>query len=627
MTLTVCIPLLCWGVIFATFRRSGLPDRSSFLAASVSWGVLVAITTEVLGLAGSIHEKGVLGAWMCCLLAATATYRFVPRRTTSNRGKTFAHLSFPCPATTAIAAIVGLTALIAVIAPPNNYDAMTYHLGRVVHWLQNHSVDHYPTHVARQLYSSPWAEFAILHLQLLTGSDTMTNLVQWFAMLGSIVGVTLIAEELQGNGRAQLLAAVTCATIPMGILQSSSPQNDYVLAFWMVCFIYFSQRAHAKPRLVAQLLMAGSLGLAILTKGTAYPLAFPLVVWSSWRSAKHGSSAIIRQITLMAIVILALNAGHYMRNYRLFGNPISTADDRLANETLKLENVAVNAGRNLAMQFATPSASVNETLVAAVKRLYGPFSIEINNPLNTMGSFTLRPLTQLHEDFAINPLHALLILVSLLVLTGKRALGPNPALSSYAMAITGSYLLYCFLLKWQPFGSRLLLPLFVAWSPAIALTITEAFSRKVVNALQALLVLASLPWLFFNTSRPLVTIPAVVMNRLAPGITVNHSILTTAREEQYYANKPHFRQVFKEIAKEIGDSKCTQVGLEVGKDFWEYPLWKEVEKNANSDVIFEHIHVANPSGNIPSYEISLCLTVQAGTDNLPHVASASPTTR
>jgi hypothetical protein len=374
--------------------------------------------------------------------------------------------------------------------------------------------------------------------------------------------------------------------------------------------------------------MGGSIGLEILTKGTAYPLAFPLVIWSSWRSAKkNGPSCVIRQLALMAIIILTLNAGHYLRNYQTFGNPLSTDDERLANETFNMENMAVNAGRNLVMQFATPIAPVNETLESAVKQAYGRFGMDTNSPLTTLYPFTLRPLTQFHEDFAVNPLHVLLIIMSFLVIAGRRSLRQNLPLFSFAMALTSSYLLFCFLLKWQPWDSRLLLPLFAAWTPAIGLAITETFSRQVVACLRTFLIVASLPWLLFNTSRPLLTIPEVVMNRLAPGITANHSILTTSRDEQYYANKPHFRKVFNEVAKEIKDSKCNQVGLQVGKDFWEYPLWKELRKYGKGDFILEHIHVNNASGNISSHKISPCLTVQAGADNLPHIAPVNPAIR
>jgi len=83
----------------------------------------------------------------------------------------------------------------------------------------------------RQLFNPPWAEFAMLHLALLGGDERWANGVQWFSMLGSLAGVSLIAKHLGAAARGQLFSALFCATIPMGILQAAGTQNDYVTAF------------------------------------------------------------------------------------------------------------------------------------------------------------------------------------------------------------------------------------------------------------------------------------------------------------------------------------------------------------------------------------------------------------
>src|SRR5262245_35403163 len=167
--------------------------------------------------------------------------------------------------------IVSLTGLIALVAPPNTYDSMTYHLGRVVHWIQNHDVRPYPTNIDRQLYNPPWAEFAISHFHILSGGDRLANAVQWLSMLGSIVGVSLIAKQLGGSWDCQVLASLVALCLPMGILQASSTQNDYVVTFWLVCFAYYVflilQVVQGPSSFWLQAILAGiSLGLALLTK-------------------------------------------------------------------------------------------------------------------------------------------------------------------------------------------------------------------------------------------------------------------------------------------------------------------------------------------------------------------------
>ena len=153
---------------------------------------------------------------------------------------------------------------------------MGYHMSRVMHWIQQGTVAHYPTHNLKQLYQNPGSEFAITQFQLLSGGDYFANSVQWGSMVMSLVGVSLIARQLGCDRRGQLLAVVLCATIPMGILQAASTQNDYVLSLWLVCFTYFSLLiVQAGVTRSTAIYIGASLGLVILSKGTGYIYAFP----------------------------------------------------------------------------------------------------------------------------------------------------------------------------------------------------------------------------------------------------------------------------------------------------------------------------------------------------------------
>jgi 4-amino-4-deoxy-L-arabinose transferase-like glycosyltransferase len=76
-----------------------------------------------------------------------------------------------------------------------------------------------------------------------------------------------------------VLAVLFAATLPMGILQSSSTQNDYVVSFWLLAFVSqflgWRRSSHDSHLLFA----AAALGLAILTKGTALIFATPFGIW------------------------------------------------------------------------------------------------------------------------------------------------------------------------------------------------------------------------------------------------------------------------------------------------------------------------------------------------------------
>ena len=94
--------------------------------------------------------------------------------------------------------------VVAWISPPNNVDSYLYHMSRVVHWAQNQSLSHYATQYDHQLLKPIWAESAILNLRVLWGSDKPANLVQWFSMLGAVVGVSSLAALMGVKRQGQL---------------------------------------------------------------------------------------------------------------------------------------------------------------------------------------------------------------------------------------------------------------------------------------------------------------------------------------------------------------------------------------------------------------------------------------
>ncbi len=243
---------------------------------------------------------------------------------------------------------------VALVAPPNTFDSMTYHMPRVMHWIENASVWPYPTNILRQLYMAPGAEFAILHLQLLAGSDRLANMPQAFALLGVVLGASLIVRELGGGGAAQVGGAVIAGTVPIGVLQATGTQNDEVVAFWLVCFVVFALRlvAGANRPIVIALFAGASLGLAILTKPTAYLFAFPFAVWLSVALVRRSGARCWTPLLLIAGVALLLNVGQYTRNALVFGSPLGRGDEggpafRYTNDTLTPSLVASNIVRNL----------------------------------------------------------------------------------------------------------------------------------------------------------------------------------------------------------------------------------------------------------------------------------------
>jgi 4-amino-4-deoxy-L-arabinose transferase-like glycosyltransferase len=566
--------------------------RQAFLGAAICFGILLAAITELLSLFTAISYISLLFCWGGIIFIVSI---YLQRHWDSAR---FAPPKLESPLMLiGIAYILATTLLIALVSPPNNFDSMTYHMARVVHWIQNGSVAHYPTHITRQLYSSPGAEYAIMHLQILGGGDLFANLVQWFAMCGSIIGTSLIAKEFGASNRIQVLTAVLTATVPMGILQATSTQNDLVVAFWLVSFVYFGNLLIRTPAMTVALACGGSLGLAILTKGSAYIFAFPLLLWLLGSGLTAHRRRFIKPIIVAGVIAISLNAGHYWRNYALWGNPLATDGEKLTNDHITIRATVSNLTRNIASHTWTPIPSMNNLQFQGVAFVHEFLGIELSDPATSFNEVIFSPAkTSMDEDYAGNGLHLLLVLVSIVALILRRKSLPR-AMIPYALSLAAGFLLYCMLLKWQPWGTRLQLPLFVLASPLTALALPFGNRSWAVSTMAAIMLFCSTPWLFGNQTRPL---------------WGYHSILSADRESLYFAKRSQLQPYYSQAAEYFSKpGSCESIGLvSSNSNTYEYPLWALLDRDRKEMPRIEHINVNNISGSIPLKNFRPCAELE-----------------
>ena len=314
----VLLPAIAYGLLTLIFyRRAGVRDiPEALVKAHLVLFAFIAVSTELLSAIHAMAFPILLTAWLLFLLVCVVAAALLLQRTSQGFAFPVWRAVTPLTATLvgAIAFILATTLATALLYPPNTWDSMTYHMSRVVHWISHSTISFYPTAIPRQNYQMPLAEFAIMHIQLLTGGDWYANLVQWVSFLVLVCLGPLIAVELGLRHRQQLIAAMVMATLPMAILQASSTQNDLVVSSFVMSFGLFMLRMRQHLSAENVLLAAMALGLALLTKATAWlycaaigtSLAVPLLLAS--RSDRARFLRVTAAVVCMIIVTLALNA-------------------------------------------------------------------------------------------------------------------------------------------------------------------------------------------------------------------------------------------------------------------------------------------------------------------------------
>lgn len=574
--------------------------REALLVALLSWGLVAVALTELLSLVSQLTPPALAIAWLVVSLALLAACRHW------RLGRRAQGLLPRPPALIAVAAGLLLAAIgvTAVTAAPNHSDSMEYHLSRMMHWIQQGSVAHYPSHNLFHLYQNPGSEFAMVHLQLLSGGDRLSGIVQWVSLVGSMVGVSLIAKALGAGRSGQFLGSIFAITLPMAVLQGSSTNNDLVVALWIVTFVYFGLITMEQGLNTQRLWLLGtSLGLAILTKGTAYIYLFPFCLWLlGWGMTRLGWRAVRPLVAILAIAI-AINAGHYCRNWSLFGSPLGAPGGEFSS-VWSLPHLISNLLRQLALhadivrnlhleKIVTPTTGLTEKAITIIHSWLG---VDISSPLTTSAkSATFYvPGLSFNEDKAGNPLHLLLIFLASGPLFCWRRLRQRRSLLLYWLATAGSFILFCQLLTWSTSRGRLHLPIFILFAALVGTVLERCLPRQAMNLLTLVLVVLAYQWALYNQVRPLLGA---------------NSIYVTPRLSQYFRTQPALEELYIGAAAEIAEGSCDRIGLDFENSSFEYPYWPLLTA-AQPEIEIQHVRVTNLSRELADQDLHPCRMIK-----------------
>ncbi len=573
---------------------------TAFFAAPLAAGFWVVAWVEALsalGLAGSRAAWALFWATTAAVaVVALAAFR---RALRERPVRPPPGLAFAVPG-----AVLAATFVVALAAAPNNWDSMVYHNARVMEWWDHGSVAPWDTPSERQLRMPPLASYFKLALLGLTGNDVLFNIVQWAFFAFSISAAGILAARLVPSDRAGPWAALLAATIPMAILQSTSTQNDVVVAGYLLAAAFFLVRAFAADGAPARdLAFAGAaVGLGLATKGTAY-LFFAVLLASAAVAAlvrlarRNGAGWRAWAAGLAAAGVLGLlaNVGFWRRNAGAFGSPLASF-----YELVRPADVfGAGAGRAAALGVSQAVRAADLQLgqlrlvglegavLGATRGIHRTLGLSVDDPAISstfpFARMARQPLN--HEDTAPSTATFLVLAGTTLVALARRSLpGRRAVLFAFAWGWS-AWLVVALGVRWMPWNARLQLPALLLLAVPAGAVLATGLGRLAGAALTLLLVVQALPALLLNSSRPLVGVSRTAGEAAWWRAVFPHaapSIFATSRWQDYFRNRPEMQGEVEDVMRAVG-RRCApgdSVRLDLADGAWEYALWAGARRYA-----------------------------------------------
>lgn len=286
----------------------------------------VVVLVLVLSPVGGVRRSALLaGLTLLCLLAVGVwEWQGRPRPPLPDpRHRAYAELRRPV--LLALGTAVGLACVYAVTlivaTPPVTWDSLRYHLMRAAMWRQDGAVGYVAdTYDDRLNANPPNGEIALTFALELTRHERFAGFVQLFAWLACGVAIVALARRLRLAPSEALFGAFLFLLLPIVVLQSSTTQNDLVVASLLLASTVFFMRDEWSVIGLGGVALA----LAVGTKVTAI-FALPVILVVALLTDAHAG----RARRLVGLVTGALLGSYwYAVNLAKTGDPLGETPDR-----------------------------------------------------------------------------------------------------------------------------------------------------------------------------------------------------------------------------------------------------------------------------------------------------------
>jgi len=496
------------------------------------------------------------------LVAATmwiAMRRLAPARESPDGERPSPRLLLASAAT--LLPLIWITVRIAATYPPNNFDALTYHLPRAMYYLGQGNLAHFDTGNPRQIYFP--LNYNLLQLfTLIYGPPlqalTFINVLAWLA---SGIAVYRISRLAGLGANASLGSAWFALTATQTLGQASSTTNDLptgaALLVALVFFLQWCDQRQTRHAILAGL--AAGLGAgAKLTVVFFAPAAGLIALVAIWRHARSRALPEFARGARPWLISAATAA--------VFAAPFALINLAAKGEWItKTYDFTLNRPWSLACVWQTSRAYLVQLFLEPLHRF--TFDLTVTSQLNAWGVRTFFPHwndayafselylfpPDLNEDHVFFGFAGPVTLLAAVLCLVRFRRSPRAIVWCAALGL-GWFATYFWLNKWSLYNQRYFVPAMLVLSPCLGAAIESLWCdrerwrdwmRRGIALLAGLALWLAAVYLFHNTSRPYAplwageppppawpALPPLLVQRLAAEPVVN--VQSTAGNERIF---------------------------------------------------------------------------------------------
>jgi hypothetical protein len=431
-----------------------------------------------------------------------------------------------------VAGVLMLSVVLNYVVPPNNNDALSYHVARIVRWMQQGSTSPWETPFVWQLSFPLNAQLVYLWTLLFTNSDHFIAFIPMIAGLLTSLIIYLLAQELGFSRRNAVFSALIWLTLPVVQLHLTSVRHDLISTWLFLSTFYFFHR-WGKTREFAYLLLS-ALALALVV-GTNFSIAaylpgMALMLLLGFVFYHYSFKQVLQWVGVTLLCFLLFSSPIYVSNAIYFGSPLGPDAAQMTSAAVAEEMplgkyIIVNATRWFyqLLDFSWLPQPVQQALVSAkaglARLVFTPLGLNLEGDIATLDAhrFTWGRLYQLQEDEAWFGLIGGLLIFPTSLAAFVQGLKRKDILRIMPFVFFPTVLVTCSLIRpgWTPFDGRYFMPLAAMCTAFLPLWLQGKSAKGVEAIVVAVSIFSMAMVVLFNPAKQVIGGAAVwKMNRI-----------------------------------------------------------------------------------------------------------------